>query len=306
MADLLTLGHDILSARAAWLTALETQFAYAPATVAAYERDTRQFLSFLAERRGGLNTVKDLDGLAPEDLRAFLAARRNTGAGPRTLARALAGVRAMMGAFERDFGINAAAARAVEAPKKPRALPRPVSQEAVRAMLGKGEDWLAARDRAVLALLYGAGLRVSEAVGLNGEDTQPPVTRLVIHGKGGKERLVPVLPLVAEAMDAYRAAAPFQLKRGPFFRGEQGGRLSPRMVQRCVAAWRGALGLSDTATPHALRHAFATHLLARGADLRAIQELLGHANLSTTEIYTAVDNAQLLAAFNEAHPRAQG
>ncbi len=297
-------AEDVRQARAAWLAALRGERGLSAATAEAYERDTRQFLVFLAEHLGGAPDLAGLSALRPADVRAFLAARRNDGAGPRSLARGLAGVRAMLSAFEKSHGINAAAARAVEAPSRARSLPRPVSVEAARAMLVPGEGWVAARDRAVIALLYGAGLRVSEATGLAASALAPPVSRLLIRGKGGKERIVPVLGPVAEAIEDYRAAAPFTLKEGPFFRGEKGGPLSPRIVQRALAEWRGALGLPDTATPHALRHAFASHLLARGADLRTIQELLGHASLSTTEIYTAVDQKALLAAYHDAHPRA--
>ncbi|MEM8663872.1 MAG: tyrosine recombinase XerC, partial [Pseudomonadota bacterium] len=245
------------------------------------------------------------NALRPADVRAFLAQRRREGAGPRTLARLLAGVRAMMGAFERAHGINGAAARAVDAPSGPRALPRPVDGASATKMLAPGTGWVAARDRAILALLYGAGLRISEATGLDAADLVPPVPRLLIKGKGGKERLVPILPAVAKALEDYRAEAPFPLAAGPFFRGEKGGRLSPRIVQRLMETWRGALGLPASATPHALRHAFASHLLANGADLRTIQELLGHASLSTTEVYTAVDEARLLSAYRDAHPRAR-
>lgn len=301
------LEEDVRLARAAWLDALCAERGLSAATAEAYERDTRQFLAFLAGHLGGAPDLAALSALRPADVRAFLAARRNAGAGPRSLARGLAGVRAMLSAFEKRHGINAAAARAVEAPSRARSLPRPVTVEAARAMLAAPDEegWVAARNRAVISLLYGAGLRVSEATGLAAADLAAPVTRLLIRGKGGKERIVPVLAPVADAIEAYRAAAPFALSSGPFFRGEKGGQLSPRIVQRVLAEWRGALGLPDSATPHALRHAFASHLLARGADLRTIQELLGHASLSTTEIYTAVDQQALLAAYRDAHPRAR-
>lgn len=299
------LDETVRHARAEWLAGLTAGRGLSANTAEAYERDTRQFLTFLAHHLGGPADMAALSALKPADVRAFLADRRREGMGPRSLARLLAGVRAMLNAFEERHGINAAAARAVDAPSRPRRLPRPVSAEAARAMLASTEEgWVAARDRAVIALLYGAGLRVSEATGLDCADVAPPLTRLAIRGKGGKERLVPVLAPVAEALEDYRAAAPFTLKSGAFFRGEKGGRLSPRIVQRVLAEWRGALGLPDTATPHALRHAFASHLLARGADLRTIQELLGHASLATTEIYTAVDEAQLLAVYRDSHPRA--
>ncbi|MEO1103941.1 MAG: tyrosine recombinase XerC [Pseudomonadota bacterium] len=304
MVHLEGLCQEVREARARWLAALGAEKGLARATVCAYERDSRQFLRFLMTHWGGIDGLAALSALRPADVRAFLAARRQEGAGPRSLARALAGVRAMLGAFERTHGINGAAARAVDAPSRPRALPRPVDGAAAAAMLVQEPGWVAARDRAVLALLYGAGLRVSEATGLDADEMSPPVSRLVITGKGGKSRLVPILSVVAAAIESYRAAAPFPLAAGPFFRGEKGGRLSPRIVQRVVERWRGALGLPESATPHALRHAFASHLLANGADLRTIQELLGHASLSTTEIYTAVDETRLLAAYRDAHPRA--
>lgn len=308
------MAHDwpfdpqVAAARADWLGALTGERGLSPATVNAYERDSRQFLVFLATHLGGAPDLEGLSALRPADVRAFLADRRRNGAGPRTLSRTLAGVRSMLLAFERDHGVNGAAARAVDAPSTARALPRPVDEAAARRMTALdtpcGTDWIALRDRAVLALLYGAGLRVGEAVGLDADAMRPPLTRLTICGKGGKTRLVPVLPEVAHMVEAYRRAAPFDLERGPFFRGEKGGRLSARIVQRVVAVWRGALGLPDSATPHALRHAFASHLLARGADLRTIQELLGHASLATTQIYTAVGDKRLMEAYRAAHPRA--
>lgn len=296
--------QGVTAARAAWIAALTAERGRSAATAEAYERDTRQFLSFLCVHLGGAPDFDGLSALRPADIRAFLADRKRGGAGPRSLARTLAGVRAMLSAFERSHGVNAAAARAVEAPSKPRPLPRPIPVDAARDMMVAGNDWVSARDAAVLGLLYGAGLRISEATGLDAHQMSPPVREIVVRGKGNKERMVPVLPAVAAAIERYRASAPFALESGPFFRGEKGGRLSPRIIQRAVAVWRGALGLSERATPHALRHAFASHLLARGADLRQIQELLGHASLSTTEIYTAVDESRLLAAYRDAHPRA--
>ncbi|MEM8852365.1 MAG: tyrosine recombinase XerC [Pseudomonadota bacterium] len=300
-----SLSKDVAAARADWLTGLTAERGRSKATAEAYERDSRQFLVFLTLHLGAPPSLADLGALRPGDIRAFLAERRRSGVGPRTLARVLAGVRAMLSHFERHHGVNAAAARAVGAPSKPRALPRPVAEAAATAMLAPAGSWVERRDRAVLALLYGAGLRVGEAVGLDVADVTPPLTALAVRGKGGRERLVPILPEVAAAIEDYRAAIPFGLDSGPLFRGEKGGRLSPRMVQRTVAAWRGALGLSETATPHALRHAFASHVLAAGGDLRSIQEMLGHASLSTTQIYTAVDQARLVAHYRDAHPRAR-
>jgi integrase/recombinase XerC len=301
---LLPAARDLLEARAAWLAALAAERGRSDNTVAAYEQDTRQFLVFLARHLGAPPDLAALGVLRPADVRAFLAERRRQGAGPRTLARALAAVRALFHHLARTHGIDAGPARAVRAPVKEPALPRPVPADAARAMLADTGDWIEARDTAVLALLYGAGLRVGEATGLDAEAMRSPVERLVIRGKGGKERMVPVLPAVAVHIERYRAAAPFGLHTGPFFRGEKGGRLSPRMVQRAVERWRGALGLPETATPHALRHAFASHILANGGDLRAIQELLGHARLSTTQVYTAVEGRRLIDAWRDCHPRA--
>ncbi|WP_108660783.1 tyrosine recombinase XerC [Acuticoccus kandeliae] len=301
---LLVAGPTLVAARKAWLDALSAERGLSDNTAEAYERDTRQFLTFLAHHWGDPPELSDLDGMAPQDLRAFLAQRKRDGAGPRSLARALAGVRAMLNHFERRHGINAAAVRVVNAPAKPRGLPRPVPMDAAQTMLAPGTTWTELRDTAVLSLLYGAGLRVGEAVGLDCADMAPPIEILRIKGKGGRERVVPILPAVAEACEAYRATAAYTLLDGPFFRGEKGGRLSARIVQRVVERWRAALGLPDTATPHALRHAFASHILAHGGDLRAIQELLGHARLSTTQLYTAVDERRLLEAWREAHPRA--
>ncbi|WP_420391907.1 tyrosine-type recombinase/integrase [Acuticoccus sp.] len=294
----------LLVERARWLSDLTAVRGRAKHSAEAYERDTRQFLAFLASHLGAPADMASLRALRPADVRAFLAARRAAGAGPRTLARNLAGVRALLTHLERAHGVSAAPARAVGAPARPRALPRPVQEEAARRMLEPGTGWISLRDAAVLALLYGCGLRVGEATGLDAADVPEPLVRLRVTGKGDRTREVPVLPAVAAAVACYRAAAPFALEGGPLFRGERGGRLSPRTVQRTVEAWRRALGLPASATPHALRHAFASHLLARGADLRAIQELLGHARLSTTEVYTAVEPTRLFDAWRDAHPRA--
>lgn len=301
---LLPAAACVIGARAAWLAALAAERGRSAHTVAAYERDTRQFLVFLARHLGGPPDLAALGALRPADVRAFLADRRREGAGPRSLGRTLAGVRAFFHHLAKHHGVDAGPVRAVRAPSKEPRLPRPVPAEAARAMLAPAADWVEARDAAVFALLYGAGLRVSEATGLDAAALAPPLERLVVRGKGGRERIVPILPAVAEHIERYRAAAPFPLDSGPFFRGEKGGRLSPRIVQRAVERWRHALGLPETATPHALRHAFASHILANGGDLRAIQELLGHARLSTTQIYTAVESGRLLDAWRDCHPRA--
>ena len=208
----------------------------------------------------------------------------------------------------------AAAFSAVRTPKADRRLPRPLPVKAARDLASPdsrahetAEPWILARDAAVLALLYGSGLRISEALGLAWQDAPPPGLpgRITVLGKGGKVRQVPVLAKVADAIDGYRRLCPYQPgPEGPLFLGAKGGRLSPRIIQLAMERLRGALGLPETATPHALRHSFATHLLGRGGDLRSIQELLGHASLSTTQIYTEVDTAALLRVYESAHPRA--
>ncbi len=282
----------------------------------AYARDIRAFLRFLTEHWGAVPTVKDLGGLEPRDLRAYLAHRRAGRDGDplssRSLARALAAIRGFFGYLETTHGLANEQLRRVKGARPARTAPRPVSEDAAHALLAlagetDGPAWIAARDVAVLALLYGAGLRISEALELTGADAPGGALRdpLRITGKGGKTRLVPVLPAVNEAVAAYVRACPHALApTNPLFRGVKGGGLSPRVVQRAMAGWRSRLDLPDTATPHALRHAFATHLLGRGADLRVIQELLGHADLSTTQIYAEVDAARLLAVYDQAHPRA--
>ena len=282
-----------------------------PKTVEAYRRDVLQFLGFLAEHLGGAPSLKELAALAPADVRAFLAARRAQGIGSRSLMRTLAGVRGFARFLERNGKGKVGALAAVRAPKIGKTLPRPLSVAAARSVtdpdLAAGDErepWLAARDAAVLALLYGGGLRISEALGLKRADFGSRDT-VTVTGKGRKERMVPVLPQVAKLIADYVALCPYDLPAdGPLFVGAKGGPLSPRVVQLSMARLRGALGLAETATPHALRHSFATHLLARGGDLRSIQELLGHASLATTQIYTEVDAERLIEAYRSAHPRA--
>jgi len=284
-----------------------------PKTVEAYRRDVLQFLAFLAEHLGGAPSLRDLAALAPADVRAFLAARRAKNIGSRSLMRALAGMRAFGRFLERNGKGKVGALTAVRAPKIGKTLPRPLAVTAAKRMAdpdiaaGDGrEPWIHARDAAVLALLYGSGLRISEALGLTradaGSGTRDAIT---VTGKGRKQRMVPVLPQVQSLIAEYVALCPYDLPAdGPLFVGAKGGPLSPRIVQLAMARLRGTLGLPETATPHALRHSFATHLLARGGDLRAIQELLGHASLATTQIYTEVDAERLIEAYRNAHPRA--
>ncbi len=294
-----------------WLSYLGSERRMSPKTVEAYQRDVSQFLGFLAEHLGGAPSLKQLGALAPADVRAFLAARRTQGIGSRSLMRALAGTRAFARFLERSGKGRVGALAAVRAPKIAKNLPRPLSAAAAKRMADpdiaagdEREPWIHARDAAVLALLYGSGLRISEALGLKRVDACAG-DAVTVTGKGRKQRMVPVLPQVQKLIAAYVALCPYDLPAdGPLFVGAKGGPLSPRLIQLAMARLRGALGLPDTATPHALRHSFATHLLGRGGDLRSIQELLGHASLSTTQIYTEVDAERLIAAYRNAHPRA--
>jgi integrase/recombinase XerC len=294
-----------------WLGHLGAKRNLSPKTVEAYQRDVLQFLRFLAGHLGGAPSLKQLAALAPADVRAFLAARRADDIGSRSLMRSLAGLRAFGRFLEKTGKGKVGALAAVKAPKIGKTLPRPLAVGAARSMAdpdmaaGDGrEPWIHARDSAVLGLLYGCGLRISEALGLKRADFG---TRdvLTVMGKGRKQRMVPLITPVRKLVDDYIALCPYDLPdQGPLFVGAKGGPLSPRLVQLAMARLRGALGLPETATPHALRHSFATHLLARGGDLRSIQELLGHASLSTTQIYTAVDADRLIEAYRNAHPRA--
>jgi integrase/recombinase XerC len=281
-------------------------------TAEAYDRDLRQFLVHL-ERRQGPASIARVVALKPRDVRAFMAARRAEGIGGRSLMRGLAGLRSFARYLEREGHGTVAALGAIRSPKVERRLPRPLPVIAARTLTSPEfragearEPWILARDAAVFALLYGAGLRISEALSLARRDAPVPgIDAVTVLGKGGKQRMVPILPVVAESIAAYLAACPHDLSaEGPLFVGAKGGPLSPRVIQYAVAAARGALGLDGRATPHALRHSFATHLLARQGELRAIQELLGHASLSTTQLYTKVDAARLMSAFEAAHPRA--
>ena len=302
---------DLHKARADWLKTLSRERRMSPLTVEAYERDTRQFLQFLTGHCGGPPGIADIEGLRPADLRAFLAKRRADGAGARTLGRGLAGIRSLLRFLERRGLANAAGAAALRSPRQPKSLPKPLTAADARKVVAAGtqlaeEPWIAARNAAVLTLLYGSGLRISEALGLTGADISGTAAQtLRVTGKGDKTRLVPVLPVAAAAIAEYRRLCPYHIDpRDLLFRGARGGPLDPGVVQREMRRLRSALALPETATPHALRHSFATHLLARGGDLRAIQELLGHASLSTTQVYTGVDAARLLDIYEAAHPRA--
>lgn len=305
---------DLAGAAADWLGFLAHERQLAAKTREAYARDLTQFLGFLAAHEGAPAGLADLARLAPRDIRAFLAARRRDGVSSRSLARALSALRMFFRFLDRRGVLKNDAISAVRMPKTPHSVPKPLSvakaknlvQEPPAVAAPDAPEWVAARDTAVLTLLYGSGLRISEALGLDAKDA-PVAGRDVLRivGKGGKERAVPVLPVASQAVTHYMALCPFPLEAdGPLFLGVKGKRLSPRIVQLLMQRLRGALGLPETATPHALRHSFATHLLGSGADLREIQELLGHASLSTTQVYTEVDAAHLLRVYDEAHPRA--
>ena len=300
-----------------WLGHIGAERRMSMKTLDAYRRDVHQFFAFLAEHLGDRVTLAALGRLTPADVRAFMAARRHNGIGGRSLMRGLAGARSFARFLEREGKVRGktsalAALSAVRAPKIPKTLPKPIGIASAKRLadadLRAGEErepWVLARDAAVLALLYGCGLRISEALGLTRRDTEPGRDALTVTGKGNKARMVPLLPQVAQLIADYVALCPYDLPvAGPLFVGQKGGPLSPRIIQLAMERLRGALDLPETATPHALRHSFATHLLARGGDLRAIQELLGHASLSTTQIYTGVDTERLLAAYRDAHPRA--
>ncbi len=305
---------DLESLRNSWLAHLAGERRLSPKTLEAYGRDLDQFAAFLGMQLGGAPSLADIAALKPLDLRAFLGQRRRDGVGNRTLMRQLAALRSFARFGERTGKLSASAFAATRGPRLGKSLPRPIEAGAAKAMTDidiragdERETWILARDAAVLALLYGCGLRISEALSLSrAQAPENAGETLTVIGKGRKTRMVPVLPVVVEAIGDYVRLCPWRLPpEGPLFVGARGGPLSPRIIQLAVESLRGALGLPSSATPHSLRHSFATHLLGRGGDLRAIQELLGHASLSTTQIYTRLDSARLMAAYDAAHPRAQ-
>jgi len=312
MADALSAPPSAGEALAAWLRHLAHERRASPRTVDAYRACVTAYLAFLDLHRGEAMDVAGLGGVTAAELRAYLASRRGGEhpLAPRSMSQALSAIRAFHRFLDRRLGTANAALALVRGPRVKPGAPRPISEDQARGLLAEAagdEDlapWATARDEAVLTLLYGCGLRISEALSLKRADA-PLGESLRILGKGSKTRIAPVLPAVREAVDAYLAALPFALgPEEPLFRAARGGPLSPRHVQATVQRLRGRLGLPERATPHALRHSFATHLLGAGADLRSIQELLGHASLSTTQRYTAVDAAGLLSAYAKAHPHA--
>ncbi|MCY4053760.1 MAG: tyrosine recombinase XerC [Hyphomicrobiales bacterium] len=293
----------------AWLRYITIEQRLSPLSVQAYQRDARNFFAFLQDHRGSPDLPEKI---RVSDIRAFLAHRRHGGSGARSLARSLSGIRSLLGWLHQQDRIDATALDAIRTPKLPRLLPKPIDEKEARTLLETSnidnstkEDWCAVRDVAVFAMLYGCGLRISEALSLNA-DILPLGERLAVTGKGNKERIVPVLPAVRESLKQYVQICPFALHpESPIFFGKQGRRLGARTVQARLAIARENLRLPPQTTPHALRHSFATHLLNAGGDLRTIQELLGHASLSSTQIYTEVETDHLLRVYEEAHPRAR-
>jgi len=312
--ELACAAEDITLQMTRWLSHLRAERRLSPKTLEAYARDLRQFLAFLGEHWGAEVTLARFAALEASDVRAFMAMRRGRDIGGRSLMRALAGLRSFGRFLEREGNGKVGALSATRAPKVGKSLPKPIDMAAAKRFADADEragetrdPWIWARDAAVMALLYGSGLRISEALGLKRRDVPLPGAGdvLVVTGKGNKTRMVPVLQNVLALVQEYVAMCPHPLPAaGPIFVGARGGPLKARIIQLTMERLRGALGLPDSATPHALRHSFATHLLTRGGDLRAIQELLGHASLSTTQIYTGIDSERLLEVYQTAHPRA--
>lgn len=296
-------------ALAAWLDHCRALKGASENTIIAYQGDVTEFLAFITSYKGEGQGLAALSRLSITDMRAWMAHTRGTGTGARSLARKLSAVKTFYRWLSAREGFEPTAVLSARAPKFQKKLPRPLSPEAARDLIATvdvqtEEPWVAARNVAVMTLLWGCGLRISEALSLCGKDS-PLEKSLRIKGKGGKERLVPVLPAAREAVASYARLCPYPITAGgPLFLGVRGGPLRPGAIQKVMAATRLQLGLPATATPHALRHSFATHLLNAGGDLRAIQELLGHASLSTTQAYTAVDSARLMEVYARAHPKA--
>lgn len=303
--------HVILTARKNWLNGLAQTRRIALRTVEAYERDTRQFLSFLCRHLGHEPTFNDLANLRVADLRAYLAYRRTYNISARSLSREIAGLRSFFRYLSREELVNVPAAHLVRTPKYKKPLPKPLSIKAALKVVKQenqqdDKPWITARNAAVLILIYGCGMRISEVLALTpGQFSDPNITSISVIGKGGKTRLIPLIKAVYTTVQHYLKCCPYPLvDNQPMFRGARGKPLQPAIIQRTVKNLRASLGLPETATPHALRHSFATHLLSRGGDLRTIQELLGHAYLSTTQVYTHLETNHLLEIYQKAHPRA--
>ncbi|MBJ7404487.1 MAG: tyrosine recombinase XerC [Bradyrhizobium sp.] len=311
--ELASADPSIAQEMARWLSHLGAERRLSPKTLEAYGRDLRQCLDFLCAHWGERVTLERFAALEATDVRAFMAMRRADDIAGRSLMRALAGLRSFGRFLEREGKGKVGALSAIRAPKVAKSLPKPLPMASAKRLADaderageERESWILARDAAVMALLYGSGLRISEALGLKRREVPKPGEGdvLVVTGKGNKTRMVPVLQNVLALVQEYVAMCPYPLPAdGPIFVGARGGPLSPRIIQLAMERLRGALGLPDSATPHALRHSFATHLLSRGGDLRAIQELLGHSSLSTTQVYTGIDSERLLEVYASAHPR---
>lgn len=277
-------------------------------TVDAYRSDLAEFMGFLRGHLEAEPGMRAFSELQARDIRAFLAHRRREGLADASIARLLSSIKSFYRWLDRAHGVENPEIAFLTGPKRAQRLPRPISESAAKDMLDQAEiiqeePWIAARDVAALSLMYGAGLRISETLDLPGDVKTAP-ERLRIKGKGGKVRIVPIIPAVREAIVDYARCCPYALNaKTPLFYGARGKRLQAPILRRQVQILRGALGLTETATPHALRHSFATHLLAHGADLRAIQTLLGHASLSTTQVYTGVEAGHLRKVHASAHPR---
>lgn len=300
---------DLRAALEDWRRWLASERRTAQNTIDGYCRDLASFFEFLAEHRGEMADLPTLSALDAGDFRAWLAARTNDGLSRTSIARALSALRNLYRFLDRTGRGHNTALAAIKAPRPPKSIPKPLNETDAIDLIRRAAEiaikpWVGARDVAILTLLYGCGLRIDEALSLNQGDA-PDGGSMVVTGKGNKQRVVPVLPVVADAIRTYREACPFSRDDDrPLFYGARGARLNAGIVQRTVRQLRADLGLPDTATPHALRHSFATHLLAGGGDLRTIQELLGHASLSTTQRYTDVDTQRLIEVYDRAHPRA--
>jgi integrase/recombinase XerC len=292
-----------------WIDRLAAVEGASQSTCNAYRADVTRFLTFVALHTDGSAGIDQLKAITLKDMRAWMASERDRDVSARSLSRSLSSVKSLYRWLGQSYGFDASPILSVRMPKYRSKLPRPVEENAAADLPAQAQSqsdipWIGARDAAVITLLYACGLRISEALALKLSQTPLPET-IRIMGKGGRERLVPVLPIAHQAIDAYLKLCPFALQpNDQIFRGARGGPLGARAIQRVMEISRAQLGLPPTATPHALRHSFATHLLARGGDLRVIQELLGHASLSTTQNYTAVDTARLLEIYDAAHPRA--
>lgn len=305
-------ADDVVRGVRDWQGWLAAEKRASPHTFDAYSRDLAAFFAFLTEHLGAQPDLSALAALTPADFRSWLARRAQDGAARSSIARGMSVLRNFFRFLERSDRVSNPAIGAVRTPRPPRSIPKPLAAgDAIelldRAAAHDTKPWMAARDVALFTLLYGCGLRIGEALGLNQHDAETMGDAMTVMGKGGKQRVVPILPIVKDAIAAYRKSCPYAPPpEGPLFLGARGGRLNPGVVQRRMRELRAEMMLPETATPHALRHSFATHLLAAGGDLRTIQELLGHASMSTTQRYTDVDSKRLIAVYDSAHPRAKG